>query len=107
MFVLAAVALVFIGDRPPALWAPFVAPSVAWVRADPEGVGTGWVADVPRRLLVTARHILGDRTRVEVFFPQAGATERATYLGDREALRKRGLLVHGRVIRTSDRTDLA
>lgn len=107
MAFLAAMSVLFVGDRPAAVWVPFVAPSVAWVRADPDGVGTGWVADARRRLLVTCRHVVGERGRVEVFFPDLGVTDRAAYLGNRAELRKRGLLVNGRVVRTSDATDLA
>lgn len=86
--------------------------SVAYVRADPDGVGTGFVVagDPPR--LVTCRHVLGDRKSADVFFPRFGKAsevlaDKAEVLAERDALRKSGHLVLGKVIASSDELDLA
>lgn len=85
--------------------------SCAWVRAENDGTGTGFVVDADKRLLVTCRHVVGDRKQVDVFFPwvRDGAlvTDRAEYLRNRAALRERGLLATGTVLKTSDGLDLA
>lgn len=85
--------------------------SVGWVRAGADGVGTGFVVDADRRWLLTCRHVIGERKRVEVFFPRFEngelLTEKSRYLGDREELRRTGLLVGGTVLRSSDASDLA
>ncbi|MCU0703832.1 MAG: serine protease [Fimbriiglobus sp.] len=86
-------------------------PAVAYLRADPEGIGTGVVIDCEKRWLVTCRHVVGDRKSAEVFFPQfrdgQPVTDRDEYLSHRDRLRRSGLLVKGRVLRTSDELDLA
>ncbi len=83
----------------------------AWVRAENDGAGGGFVIDVEKRLLVTCRHVVADRKTVDVFFPwvQRGAlvTDRREYLGNRAALRERGRLVTGTVLKSSDECDLA
>ncbi len=85
-------------------------PAVAYVRADPDGVGSGFVIDREKRLLVTCRHVVGDRKSAEVFFPWVRngvlETAREEYLSHRDELRKLGLLVKGKVLRTSDVLDL-
>jgi S1-C subfamily serine protease len=85
--------------------------SCAWVRAANDGAGAGFVVDVERRLLVTCRHVVADRETVEVFFAWRRGGELVTakreYLGNRPALRDRGRLVGGKVLRRSDATDLA
>jgi S1-C subfamily serine protease len=86
-------------------------PGVAWVRVENDSAGTGFVVDAERKLLVTCRHLVADRKKVDVFFPWVGpdgwVTERATYLRNRQHLRGRGLLVTGTVLKTSDDLDLA
>ncbi|MCI0705300.1 MAG: trypsin-like peptidase domain-containing protein [Planctomycetia bacterium] len=83
----------------------------AWVRAENDGAGGGFVVDVEKRLLITCRHIVADRKKVDVFFPwyRDGklVTARRDYLGNRLALREAGLLVVGTVLKTSDEHDLA
>ncbi len=86
--------------------------SVAYVRADPDGVGTGFVVagDPPR--LVTCRHVLGDRKTADIFFPRFDKNgvvlaDRSDTLADRDALKASGHLVVGKVIATSDELDLA
>src|SRR5207302_7393746 len=85
--------------------------SCAWVRAESDGAGAGFVVDAGKRWLVTCRHVVGDRERVDVFFPwhRDGelVTERRDYLANRLLLRDRGLLVNGKVLRRSDAADLA
>lgn len=101
----AAAAFAWFASPPPAH------AGVAWVHAGAEGVGTGWVVDREKRWLVTCRHVVGERKKVEVFFPAARdgslRTDKSDYLGDRAALRAAGLLVAGTVTRTDDSTDLA
>ncbi len=86
-------------------------PAVAYVRADPDGVGTGFVIDREKRLFVTCRHVVGERKSAEVFFPWTRngvlETDREEYLSHRADLRTLGLLVKGKVLRTSDELDLA
>lgn len=83
----------------------------AWVRAENDGAGAGFVIDSDKRLLVTCRHVVAERKKVDVFFPwfRDGAlvTERSEYLGNRPFLRERGLLVVGTVLKTADEFDLA
>ncbi|VTT97964.1 serine protease : Serine protease OS=Rhodopirellula sallentina SM41 GN=RSSM_03987 PE=4 SV=1: Trypsin_2: Trypsin_2: TPR_15 [Gemmataceae bacterium] len=85
--------------------------SVAWVRAENDGAGTGFVVDAGKRLLVTCRHVVADRKTVDVIFPWVRGgelvTDRAAYLGNRALLRERGLLVAGKVLKTADEFDLA
>jgi S1-C subfamily serine protease len=85
--------------------------SCAWVRAENDGAGGGFVVDVEKRLLVTCRHVVAGRKKVDVFFPWRRdgelVTGRRDYLGNRPALRERGLLVTGTVLKMSDELDLA
>jgi S1-C subfamily serine protease len=94
-----------------AAWADPPLASCAWVRAENDGAGGGFVVDVEKRLLVTCRHVVADRKKVDVFFPwyRAGelATDRRDYLGNRPLLREQGLLVTGTVLKTADEFDLA
>src|SRR5215213_867786 len=91
--------------------APVPLGACAWVRAEGETAGAGFVVDARKRWLVTARHVVADRKTVDVFFPwvEDGAlvTDRAAYLRNRQRLRERGLLVTGAVVRTADEADLA
>jgi S1-C subfamily serine protease len=85
--------------------------SCAWVRAENDGAGTGFVIDADKKLLVTCRHLVGERTKVDVIFPWHRKGElvasRQDYLGNRLALRELGLLVTGNVLKASDEYDLA
>jgi S1-C subfamily serine protease len=85
--------------------------SCAWVRAENDGAGAGFIIDTERKLLVTCRHLVAERTNVDVIFPwfREGEviTDRRTYLANRVQLRKQGLLVTGKVLKTSDELDLA
>ena len=82
-----------------------------WVRAENEAAGTGFVIDSQKKLFVTCRHLVADRVRVDVIFPWIRdgqlVTDRKDYLANRALLRERGLLVTGRVVKTSDDLDLA
>lgn len=84
---------------------------LVYLRADPDGVGTGWIVDAERRWILTCRHVVGEQSKVEVFFPQFRqgelVAEASEYLGRRQALRESGRLVLGRVLRTSDQFDTA
>ena len=86
-------------------------PSVVYLRADPDGVGTGWVVDAENRLIVTCRHVVGEQTTLEVFFPIFCAgrllADSGDYLGQRAKRRESGHLVTGKILRTSDALDLA
>ncbi|QDU18845.1 S1 family peptidase [Urbifossiella limnaea] len=90
---------------------PVPLPACAWVRAEGETAGAGFVVDSQKRWLVTARHVVADHTAVDVFFPWVEngtlVTDRAAYLRARGRLRERGLLVTGTVVRTHDAADLA
>lgn len=91
--------------------APLPFDACGWVRAENDGAGAGFVVDAGRRWLVTCRHVVADREAVDVFFPRHRGGELVTdkhdYLGNRAALRERGLLVRGKVLRRSDAADLA
>ncbi len=94
-----------------ALLYPATLPSVVYLRADPDGVGTGWVVDVAKKQILTCRHVVGERTTVEVFFPSYRDSrplpDSVDYLGKRAERRSEGTLVTGKVLRTSDSLDLA
>ena len=81
-------------------------PSVAWVQAGREGRGTGWVADVDKKWLVTNYHAVGDAKTVEVMFPQF---QDGRLIVEREAYQVnfRKWKVDGRVVRRSPERDLA
>src|SRR5690242_16787914 len=85
--------------------------SCAWVRAENDAAGSGFVVDREKRLLVTCRHVVADRAKVDVIFPWVERnellTDRERYLASRGLLRQRGLLVTGTVLRKSDELDLA
>ncbi|HJZ92543.1 MAG TPA: trypsin-like peptidase domain-containing protein, partial [Gemmataceae bacterium] len=84
--------------------------ATVWVRAGDGSVGTGWVADGERHWVVTARHVVGDRDRADVFFMDTAGgfhTERAGYLHAQAELRKRGLVATGRLVASNDAADLA
>lgn len=85
--------------------------SCAWVRAENDGAGSGFVVDAEKRLLITCRHVVADRKKVDVFFPWVRdgelVTDRAEYLRSRAKLRDLGLLVTGTVVKTSNEHDLA
>lgn len=80
-----------------------------WVRAGDRGTGTGFVVDVERRLVVTARHVVGDRETVEVFFRAPGflSHHRDEYLSRRTELRVAGRCVTGTVIAKGTAADVA
>jgi S1-C subfamily serine protease len=107
MFASLAISLLVVlaGPRP----APLA--SCAWVRAEGESAGSGFVVDVEKKLLITCRHLVGDRKKIDVIFPwvQDGEliTDRTRYLANRVRLRELGLLVIGKVLKTSDELDLA
>jgi S1-C subfamily serine protease len=90
---------------------PAVVASCAWVRAENDGAGGGFVVDRQNRWLVTCRHVVGDQKTVDVFFPwyRGGelVTDKPDYLGNRPRLRDEGLLVTGKVLKTADAADLA
>lgn len=98
-----------------ALWiagpAPVPPNGVAWVRAENDGAGGGFVVDAEKRLLLTCRHLVAEHKRVDVYFPwvRVGAlvTDKRDYLRAREELRAAQLLVTGTVLKTSDVADLA
>ena len=83
----------------------------AWVRAENDGAGAGFVVDAGRRLLVTCRHVVAERKAVDVFFPWYRGGELVTdpreYLLNRERLRAGKLLVTGTVVKSADESDLA
>lgn len=98
-----------------ALWitAPTPTPlsACAWVRAENDGAGAGFVVDTEKRLLVTCRHVVAERKKVDVFFPWIRdgelVTDRREYLRKRETLRAEKLLVTGTVLKTANEFDLA
>ncbi len=85
--------------------------SCAWVRAENDAAGAGFVVDAKRKLLVTCRHLVADRTNVTVLFPWIRdgelVVDRREYLGQRPHLRELGLLTTGKVVARSDALDLA
>ena len=86
-------------------------PACAWVRAENDGAGAGFVVHAQKKHLVTCRHLVADRTKVDVIFPWVRAgelvTDKQEYLRNRLRLRELGLLVTGKVLKTSDDLDLA
>ncbi len=82
-----------------------------WIRAENDGSGAGFLVDAKKKWVVTCRHVVGERNRLDVYFAwkRGGslATEKAEYLANRDLLRERKLLVTGTVLRKSDVADLA
>jgi S1-C subfamily serine protease/Flp pilus assembly protein TadD len=82
-----------------------------WIRAGDRAVGAGWVVDVKQRWILTARHVVADRERVEIFFHDhvdgRPITQRDHYLAKRDELRKRGRLTTGHVVKSREGADLA
>jgi S1-C subfamily serine protease len=80
------------------------------VRADPDGIGTGFLIHRDRKEILTCRHVVGDRKTVELFFPWHCngklITNKSEYLAHRDHLRSLGLLVTGKVLKHST-ADLA
>jgi S1-C subfamily serine protease len=83
----------------------------AWVRAENDGAGSGFIVDTKKKLLVTCRHVVADRKKVDVYFPWVRAgeliTDKRDYLRNRDELRQAGLLVTGTVLKSRDESDLA
>jgi S1-C subfamily serine protease len=108
MLLSAALSVLAIVSNGPA-GGPFA--SCAWVRAENDGAGAGFVVDIEKKWLVTCRHVVADRKAVDVIFPRWRdgelVTDRGEYLRNRVRLRELGLLVTGKVLKTSDETDLA
>lgn len=82
-----------------------------WLRAGDKAVGTGWIVDEKNRWVITARHVVADREKIDVFFVDRneGRTilNRDHYLQNRTDLRKRGRVTSGTVIHKQDAADLA
>jgi S1-C subfamily serine protease len=85
--------------------------ALAWVRAEDQGNGTGWVLDRRRRLLVTNYHVVGENQTAEVIFPVrldgALIAERSYYLEHLPRLYREGVAVRGKVLRAEPERDLA
>jgi S1-C subfamily serine protease len=84
---------------------------LVWLHAADHGKGTGWIVDRRRRLLVTCYHVVGDNDTCEAVFPWRDkdrlVSERRLYLEHLPELRKLGLAVRGRVLKSNRATDLA
>ena len=82
-----------------------------WIRAENDSSGSGFVVDAKKRWIVTCRHVVGDRDRVDVYFPWMRdgrlVVEKSSYLANRDSLRETNRLVSAKVIRKSDEADLA
>ncbi|MCS6866217.1 MAG: serine protease [Gemmataceae bacterium] len=95
----------------PALAAEIPLAACAWVRAENDTAGSGFLVDVDNRLLVTCRHVVAERKKVDVYFPWVTdghlQTDRREYLRNRDWLREQKLLVTGTVQTTSDALDVA
>ena len=80
---------------PPSPYAAIL-PGCAYLRADPDGSGTAWVVNAEKKWLLTCRHVVGEQTRVEIFFPRFDdgrlRTLRSEYLSDLAASKHRGTL---------------
>lgn len=68
------------------------------------GSGTGWIADGKKKWLVTAEHVVGDETRVQVVFP---AYRGGRVIGERDFYESDAVSVAGRVLRVDADRDLA
>jgi S1-C subfamily serine protease len=110
--MLACLAVLLTATTPdaPAGWEDYCQ-SVAWVRVGSDGQGTGWLVDGPRRLLLTALHVVGQADRLTATFPLRRdgqlAVDRAEVLAQTQALRQAGRLVDGEVIARHPELDLA
>lgn len=93
---------------------PALIPAVrgtVWLRAGDKAVGTGWIVDDKNRWVITARHVVADREKIDVFFVDRseGRTilNRDHYLQNHAELRKRGRVATGTVIHKHEAADLA
>lgn len=81
------------------------------IRAENDSSGSGFVVDVKKKWIITCRHVVAERDRVDVYFPWTRdgtlVTEKSEYLGNRPLLRERSLLVTAKVLKKSDEADLA
>ena len=85
--------------------------SCAWVRAENDAAGTGFVVDVEKKLLVTCRHVVADRTKVDVIFPWVRdgelVTDRRRISPSAFASANSACSSPAKVLRKSDELDLA
>jgi len=93
---------------------PALAPAVrgtVWLRAGDRAVGTGWIVDVKNRWVITARHVVADREKIDAFFVDRdkgkSILNRDHYIQNHAELRKRGRFTNGTVIHKNDSADLA
>jgi tetratricopeptide (TPR) repeat protein len=87
-------------------WHSLAVPGCVWVRAEGEGIGTGWIVDVGRGWILTCHHVVGDAAKVTVSFAQES---RGTRWSERETIDDMGRSVRitGRIRRRDVRRDLA
>lgn len=78
-------------------------PAAAWVWSD-TGLGSGWLADRSRKLLVTNEHVVEGAESVKVFFP---AYKDGKPITSRGHYAKRVTPIRGRVVDTDVLRDLA
>src|SRR5262245_8082571 len=86
-------------------------PSTCWVVREKQvgsesvvSCGTGWVVDVPRRLIVTNHHVVEGVDNVGIVFP---IMKGGRVVNDERAYRNRADRISGTVIDSSPRPDLA
>ena len=105
--VLALLVTLCSGARSPA--ADPLPDTTVWIRAGDRSTGTGFVVDVKRRWVLTARHVLADQEKAEVFFrdPDFTDQQRDDYLRNRQSLRQSGRCVDAVLVAKNDRADLA
>jgi tetratricopeptide (TPR) repeat protein len=116
-FLLLAGAIVAAGIAGPRLAAADDAPrkglyqrtlsATAWVlipRGGHSGLASGWVLDVPRRLLVTNYHVVGNSDKVLVVFPMY---QGGKLVAEKSANLDKGRRIRGTVLDSDPKRDLA
>jgi S1-C subfamily serine protease len=73
----------------------------------PHGVGSGFVVDPDKRLVVTNFHVVGTERRVSVVFPQFDSKDELVTDAKRYDLRKEAAQFNGEVLKVDKRRDLA
>lgn len=85
--------------------------ATVWVRAGNRATGAGWVVDRERRWVITAAHVLGDQSALEVSFHTCLAgrhvVDRDDWLKNRAFYKAAGRIAGAKVVATAVSADLA
>jgi S1-C subfamily serine protease len=80
-------------------------PATAWISVPGLGDGTGWVVDRDQKLVVTNKHVVGDKNDAIIMFPIYERGRLLTYEGD--YLQRGTRAIKGKVLARDAKRDLA